>query len=207
MCLDAGEITVNNNIIFIVIITITVIHKIIRLFWSRKPLTDKVTILRTTDYSFFESMEEFKYLGTTLTNQNSIQEEIKSRLKSGNACCHWVQNVLCYSLVSLGAECFVLQFAVIGCRMFCVTVWCHWVQNVLCYSLVSLGAECFVLQFAVIGCRMFCVTVCCHWVQNVLCYSLLSLGAECFVLQFAVIGCRIFLCYSLLSNNIMIKTT
>ena len=28
-------------------------------------------------------MEQFKYLGTTLTNQNSIQEEIKSRLKSG----------------------------------------------------------------------------------------------------------------------------
>ena len=33
-------------------------------------------------------MEEFKYLGTTLTNQNSIPEEIKSRLRSGNACYH-----------------------------------------------------------------------------------------------------------------------
>ena len=32
-----------------------------------------------------EKGEEFKYLGTTLTNQNSIQEEIKSRLKSKNA--------------------------------------------------------------------------------------------------------------------------
>jgi len=30
-------------------------------------------------------VEEFKYLGTTFTNKNSIQEEIKSRLKSGNA--------------------------------------------------------------------------------------------------------------------------
>jgi len=28
-------------------------------------------------------MEEFKYLRTTLTKQNSIQEEIKGRLKSG----------------------------------------------------------------------------------------------------------------------------
>ena len=39
-----------------------------------------------TDNSFFESVEEFKYLRTTLTNQNSIQEEIKSRLKSGSVC-------------------------------------------------------------------------------------------------------------------------
>jgi len=47
-----------------------------------------------TDNSSFERVEEFKYLGKTLTNQNSIQEEIKSRLKSGNACYHSVQNLL-----------------------------------------------------------------------------------------------------------------
>ena len=35
--------------------------------------------------SLFKIVEQFKYLGTTLTNQNSIQEEIKSRQKSGNA--------------------------------------------------------------------------------------------------------------------------
>ena len=39
-----------------------------------------------TDNSTFDRVEEFKYLGTTLTNQNYIAEEIKSRLKSGNAC-------------------------------------------------------------------------------------------------------------------------
>ena len=38
------------------------------------------------DYSSIERVEEFKYLGTTLTDQNSIQEEIKSRLMLGNAC-------------------------------------------------------------------------------------------------------------------------
>ena len=46
------------------------------------------------DNSTFERVEEFKYLGTTLTIQNSIREEIKSRLRSGNACYHSVQNLL-----------------------------------------------------------------------------------------------------------------
>ena len=45
-------------------------------------------------------MEEFKYLGTTLTNQNSITEEIKSRLRSGNACYHSVQNLVSLRLLS-----------------------------------------------------------------------------------------------------------
>jgi len=34
-----------------------------------------------TDNSSFERVKEFKYLGTTLTDQNSVQEKIKSRLK------------------------------------------------------------------------------------------------------------------------------
>ena len=38
------------------------------------------------DNSSIERVEEFKYLGKTLTNKNSIQEEIKSRLKAENAC-------------------------------------------------------------------------------------------------------------------------
>ena len=37
-----------------------------------------------TDNSSIQRVEEFKYMGTMLTNQNSIQEEIKSRLKVGN---------------------------------------------------------------------------------------------------------------------------
>ena len=44
------------------------------------------------DNSTFERVEEFKYFGTTLTNQNVIQEEIKSRLRAGNACYYSVQN-------------------------------------------------------------------------------------------------------------------
>ena len=47
-----------------------------------------------------ERVEEFKYLGTTLTNKNSIQEEIKSRLNLGNACYYSVQNLFSSSLLS-----------------------------------------------------------------------------------------------------------
>ena len=52
------------------------------------------------DKSSIVRVEEFKHLRTTLTNQNSIQEEIKSRLKLGNACYHSVQNLLSSSLLS-----------------------------------------------------------------------------------------------------------
>ena len=53
-----------------------------------------------TDNSSFERVDEFKYLRTTLTNQNLSQEEIKSRLKLGNACYHLVQNRLSSRLLS-----------------------------------------------------------------------------------------------------------
>ena len=52
------------------------------------------------DNSSLEREEEFIYLGTTLTDQNSIEEEIKNSLKSGNALCLSVQNLLSYSLLS-----------------------------------------------------------------------------------------------------------
>ena len=52
------------------------------------------------DNTSIERVEEFKYLGTTITDQNYIQEEIKSRLKLGNACYHSVQNLLSSRLLS-----------------------------------------------------------------------------------------------------------
>jgi hypothetical protein len=41
------------------------------------------------DGSSFERLEECKYLGTVLTNKNSIQKEMNSRLKSGMLAIIW----------------------------------------------------------------------------------------------------------------------
>jgi hypothetical protein len=47
----------------------------------------------------FENVATFTYLGTTLTNQNDIRDEIKSRLNSRNVCCHSAQNFLSSRLI------------------------------------------------------------------------------------------------------------
>jgi hypothetical protein len=47
-----------------------------------------------------ENVSQSKYLGMTVTDQNLIQEEIKRRLNSGNACYHSVQNLLSSRLLS-----------------------------------------------------------------------------------------------------------
>ena len=52
------------------------------------------------DNSTFERVEEFKYLGTTLTNQNSIAEEIIEQIEVRKC------------LLSFGAEPFVFQVAI-----------------------------------------------------------------------------------------------
>jgi len=73
------------------------------------------------DNNSFERVEQFKYLGTTLTNKNSSQEEIKSRMKTGNACNHLVQNLLSSSLLSKNLKIkiyrtIILSFVLYGCE-------------------------------------------------------------------------------------------
>jgi hypothetical protein len=75
----------------------------------------------------FQRVEHFKYLGTTLKNRNSIQEEIKSRMKLGNACYHSVQDLLSYSLLFKNTKIkiyrtIILAVILYGCETWSVTL-------------------------------------------------------------------------------------
>jgi len=72
-------------------------------------------------------LEYIKYLGTNLKNQNSIAEEIKSKLRSGNACYHSVQNLLSSRLLTKNLKIkiyriIILPVVLYGCETCSLTL-------------------------------------------------------------------------------------
>jgi hypothetical protein len=68
-------------------------------------------IIKTANRSF-EEVAEFKYLGTTLTHENCMHEELKSRLNSGNPCYHLAQSLSSLRLLFKDVK-LVLSFLLI----------------------------------------------------------------------------------------------
>jgi len=75
------------------------------------------------DNSTFKTVEEIKYLGTTLTNQISIAEEIKSRLRPGSACYHSVQNLLSSRLLSRNIKMKIYRTIILPVLLFGCETW------------------------------------------------------------------------------------
>jgi hypothetical protein len=65
---------------------------------------------------------QFRYLGATITNQNLIQEEIKRRLNSGNACYHSVQSLLSSRLLSRNIKIRILPVVLYGRETWILTL-------------------------------------------------------------------------------------
>jgi hypothetical protein len=68
----------------------------------------------------FGGVAKFKYLGTTLTDRNCMQEEIESRLNSGNSCYHSIQSHLSSSLLSRNVKVKIYKTKILP--VFCMGV-------------------------------------------------------------------------------------
>jgi hypothetical protein len=93
---------------------------------SRHPSSGQNQNIRTANESF-ENVANFKYLETTLTNENDIHDEIKNILNSGNACSYSVQNLLSSCLISKNLKIkinktVILPVVLYGCETWSLTL-------------------------------------------------------------------------------------
>ena len=75
----------------------------------------------------FEHVEKFKYLGSVITRKNEIQEEIKARLKAGNACYFSVSTLLRSRILSRNIKLriyktIILPTVLYGCETWPLTL-------------------------------------------------------------------------------------
>jgi predicted ABC-class ATPase len=68
-------------------------------------------------------MSQFKYLGTTAINQNLIQEEIKRRLSSVNACYRSVQSLLSSHLMSKNLKMIIYKTMILSVILYGCETW------------------------------------------------------------------------------------
>jgi hypothetical protein len=71
----------------------------------------------------FDGVAQVKYLGTTLTDQNCMNEEIKSRLNSANACYHSVQSLLSSRLLSRNVKVKIYKTIILPAVLYACETW------------------------------------------------------------------------------------
>ena len=74
-------------------------------------------------------MEGLKYLGTILTDQNSTNEEIKSRLNTGKACYHSVQDLLSCSLLFKNTKIKIYRTIILPVLLYGCETWSHTLRD------------------------------------------------------------------------------
>jgi uncharacterized membrane protein len=89
---------------------------------SRHPNSGQNQNIRKNTKSF-ENVEKFKNLGTTLTYQYDIHDEIRSRLNSGSACYYSVQNVSSSSLISKNLKIKVYKTVILPVVLYGCETW------------------------------------------------------------------------------------
>jgi hypothetical protein len=88
---------------------------------SRKKAEQKHSI-KTANWSF-EGVAKFRYFGTKLTDQNCMQEQIKCRLNSGNACYHSVQSILSSRLLSRNVKVKIYKTIILPAVLYWCETW------------------------------------------------------------------------------------